>query len=267
MGDDIVIEIGLAMLTRRLTALLLLLAVVLVGAPGTAHAAVTPVVKVKTSSSTVFIGDTVTVSGSVTERSQGAKVRFQRYASGTWSTLLTSTVSSSRTYSFKPLVKYSSNSFRVVVSATRYIKTKGSPTVKVTGLKPPTAAELENVRSVILQQVNEARADASLAPLALSTGLNDVAQRWSQRMASTLKFAHNPNYAMQYPGSCNGAKAENIASGYQLNEVVDGWMNSSGHRANILNPAFTHLGIGYAVNPNDPGRFYRYYTQNFCQER
>jgi uncharacterized protein YkwD len=45
--------------------------------------------------------------------------------------------------------------------------------------------------------------------------------------------------------------AENIAKGYSTPKaVVDGWMNSSGHRANILNPSFTHIGVGYVKDGN-----------------
>ena len=50
---------------------------------------------------------------------------------------------------------------------------------------------------------------------------------------------------------------ENIAQGYSTPEaVVNGWMNSSGHRANILNASFTHMGVGYDANGH-------YWTQMF----
>ena len=252
------------MLTRRLTALLLPLAAVLVGAPGTAHAAVTPTVSIKVSSSAAFIGDTITVSGSVTGKSQGATVRFQRYASGAWHSLLSGKVASGRTYSFKPTIKFPSNSFRVLVAANKNVNQKASPSVSVKG---GDASKISDIRTVIRSQVNYERARRGIGKLSPSSPLDTVAQNWTQHMASTGDLMHNPNYAGQYPSDCNGAKAENIAAGHQPGKVVEGWMNSSGHRANILNPAFTHLGIGYAVNPNDPGRFYRYYTQNFCQKR
>ena len=50
---------------------------------------------------------------------------------------------------------------------------------------------------------------------------------------------------------------ENIAKGYKTPQaVVDGWMNSSGHRANILNASYTQIGVGYVANGN-------YWTQMF----
>ena len=53
--------------------------------------------------------------------------------------------------------------------------------------------------------------------------------------------------------------AENIAMGYKTPQaVVDGWMNSSGHRANILNASFNTIGVGYVAAGN-------YWTQMFVE--
>lgn len=59
------------------------------------------------------------------------------------------------------------------------------------------------------------------------------------------------------------AWAENVASGQQPNQVVAAWMNSPGHRANILNPRYTEIGVGFARDAS--GR--SYFTQNFHQPR
>ncbi|GAK00173.1 transporter [Geomicrobium sp. JCM 19055] len=54
--------------------------------------------------------------------------------------------------------------------------------------------------------------------------------------------------------------AENIAMGQQTSEqVMDGWMNSDGHRQNILDPELTHIGVGYEEDGN-------YWTQMFISE-
>jgi uncharacterized protein YkwD len=59
------------------------------------------------------------------------------------------------------------------------------------------------------------------------------------------------------------AAGENIAAGQKTaEEVMDGWMNSEGHRANILNPDFTHIGIGYVQG----GDYGTYWTQLFIQK-
>ena len=63
------------------------------------------------------------------------------------------------------------------------------------------------------------------------------------------------------------AAAENIAAGYRTpQEVVNGWMNSSGHRSNILNEELEYLGVGfYCDSENQSSKNYKYYwSQNFC---
>jgi len=58
------------------------------------------------------------------------------------------------------------------------------------------------------------------------------------------------------------ACGENIAAGYATPEaVVDGWMNSDGHRANILDPDYCDIGVGYAAV--DGSQYYHYWTQDF----
>src|SRR5687768_1250563 len=88
-------------------------------------------------------------------------------------------------------------------------------------------------------------------------------------MAAADFYAHNgPNgstpltrmNAAGFPGT--GAWGENIAVYYRDPEaVLRAWMDSPGHRANILDPAFTHLGIGAAVNP--ASRWGYYWTLDF----
>jgi hypothetical protein len=59
---------------------------------------------------------------------------------------------------------------------------------------------------------------------------------------------------------------KNIAAGYTTPQaVVNGWINSPGHRANMLNPNYQEIGIGYHYLSNDTGQvnYYHYWTQNF----
>ena len=76
-------------------------------------------------------------------------------------------------------------------------------------------------------------------------------------------FSHtSPTYGTPFQmmknfGITYRTAGENIARGQiSPKAVVDAWMNSSGHRANILNSSFTHIGVGYAENG-------RYWTQMF----
>jgi uncharacterized protein YkwD len=64
--------------------------------------------------------------------------------------------------------------------------------------------------------------------------------------------------------------AENIAAGYSSPEaVVEGWMNSQGHRDNILNCALREIGVGYYYLANDTGEvnYRHYWTQVFATPR
>nr|WP_227467372.1 CAP domain-containing protein [Nocardioides lijunqiniae] len=109
-----------------------------------------------------------------------------------------------------------------------------------------------------MRETNAYRDSQGLAALKPMAALNGVAQRWSVRMADTGRFEHNPDYAAQYPDGWSRA-AENIAMGYSRDRVVDAWIDSPGHRANLVG-AYTHLGIGVAWDRR--GR--PYYTQNFA---
>jgi len=122
--------------------------------------------------------------------------------------------------------------------------------------------------SRVLELTNVERQKAGLAPLALSTELSGAAQDYSQVLATTGCFEHTcgavPNFAKRaarsgYTGWT--ALAENIAAGYPTAEaVVSGWMNSPGHRANILSPSYTEIGVGVV---NGGGKFGTYWAEEF----
>lgn len=123
----------------------------------------------------------------------------------------------------------------------------------------PTPTELNNVRTQILNATNVARAQAGLPPLVANAALNNVAQNCSLSQANNNTMAHCPNYYDNYPGGWTSA-GENVASGYtSVQSLMTGWLNSPGHRANILTGSFTDLGVGYYFS--DSG--IPYYTQNF----
>ena len=116
----------------------------------------------------------------------------------------------------------------------------------------------------ITELVNEHRAAAGLAPVTYSAKISKAAQvraveieqsfshtRPDGRYFSTVFAEHGITY--RYSG-------ENIAWGQKSpEEVVTAWMNSAGHRANILNAKFTELGVGYRQN----ARGVNYFTQLF----
>lgn len=110
----------------------------------------------------------------------------------------------------------------------------------------------------ILVDTNVARAAQGLPALKQNTAIDAVAQAWAQKMASD-GFVHNPSYSTQIPAGWSLA-SENIAAGYSSATVVDAWLNSPGHRVNIMSAA-TDIGIGFFVAPNGTA----YSVQNFAQ--
>ncbi|WP_246031838.1 CAP domain-containing protein [Salibacterium salarium] len=115
----------------------------------------------------------------------------------------------------------------------------------------------------VVSLTNAEREKQGLSPLKQDSKLAEVAQTKSEDMSENEYFAHrSPNYGTPFDmledfGVEFTVAAENIASGQQTAEqVVEGWMNSEGHRKNIMNENLTHIGIGYEENG-------RYWTQMF----
>lgn len=116
----------------------------------------------------------------------------------------------------------------------------------------------------VIRLVNEIRVQNGLKALTTDAELCRGARAKSQDMADNRYFDHNspvygtPFQMMKSFGITYRTAGENIAYGYAApRTVMDGWMNSSGHRANILNAAYTRIGVGYVANGN-------YWTQWFA---
>lgn len=116
---------------------------------------------------------------------------------------------------------------------------------------PPSASPSTGGAQALFSSLNAARRSAGLAPLAYSASLESVASSWSASMAGSSSMTHNPSVSGQIPGGWK-AWGENVgyAGGYDDNAgtIHTGWMNSSGHRENILRGSFTQVGIGYVVD-------------------
>lgn len=132
--------------------------------------------------------------------------------------------------------------------------------------RPYTPAGLERAVAEVLALTNAERAAAALPPLAADPRLAAAAQAHSADMAGRDFYSHTtpegrePWDRARAAGAAHRATGENIACGQRTPaEVVRGWMDSPGHRANILTPGFTHLGVGYAPS----GRAGTYWTQLF----
>lgn len=117
--------------------------------------------------------------------------------------------------------------------------------------------------SKVIELTNAQRAKNGLAALKADSTLSKVARTKSTDMQQKNYFSHtSPTYGspfnmMQSFGVTYRTAGENIAKGQPSPEqVVNAWMNSEGHRRNILNKDYTHIGVGFASNGN-------YWTQEF----
>jgi uncharacterized protein YkwD len=136
-------------------------------------------------------------------------------------------------------------------------------------------ADLGAVRTAVLSRVNAERRAAGLAPLAANTLLDRAAQRHAEDMLRRSYFSHKGLdgstilervQATGYPARTVG---ENIAEGqFSVDQVMEGWMDSPGHRRNILERNFRELGVGVARGVSEPGRRHRIiWVQNFGRKR
>lgn len=127
-------------------------------------------------------------------------------------------------------------------------------------------AQVSSVIQQVVDLTNAERAKEGLAPLKIDSALTKSAQLKSQDMKDNNYFSHtSPTYGspfdqMKTLGISYKSAAENIAMGQRSpQEVVQGWMNSAGHRANIMNGSYTHIGVGLS----DSGY---YWTQQFISK-
>ena len=131
---------------------------------------------------------------------------------------------------------------------------------------PEKDSEASNFESEVIRLVNAERAKYGLSELKEDWQLSRVARYKSEDMRENKYFSHtSPTYGSPFEmiknfGIPYKSAGENIAKGQKTPAaVVNAWMNSSGHRKNILSTSFTHIGVGYADNGN-------YWTQMFISK-
>lgn len=128
---------------------------------------------------------------------------------------------------------------------------------------PTTDNAVLSYEQEVVRLVNEIRVKNGLKTLTHDWELSRVARYKSQDMRDNRYFSHtSPVYGSPFQmiksfGLTYRSAGENIAKGQATPQaVVNAWMNSSGHRANILNASYTHIGVGYVADG-------KYWTQMF----
>ncbi|MDD4680332.1 MAG: CAP domain-containing protein [Clostridia bacterium] len=136
-----------------------------------------------------------------------------------------------------------------------------APTPAPTQEPPASGYQLSASEQKMIDLVNQERAKAGVAALKVDLELSRVARIKSQDMKDNNYFSHtSPTYGSPFEmmknfGISYRSAGENIAKHSSVESAHAGLMNSDGHRKNILNPSFTHIGIGIVDN--------RYFTQMF----
>jgi uncharacterized protein YkwD len=140
----------------------------------------------------------------------------------------------------------------------------GSTVAKAKAHPPAAPAKSLSAEDLAVRLTNNQRAQHGCAPLRLDPRLRTAARRHSEDMHLRHYFDHNsldgtsPWDRIKAAGY-GSPGAENIARGYATAQaVVDGWMKSPGHRANILNCSLKAVGIGVEHGPSGP-----WWTQDF----
>ena len=167
---------------------------------------------------------------------------------------------------------------QTVASAPTSTETPAPPstTVQTTVISTTTTVPLpadvdQTWRQEVLKLTNQERSKQGLGPLAICPTLDNAAQMHAEAMKEEGFFEHENPFTGEDPSS-RGEQAgygpyvgENIAMGYQTpREVVRGWMDSPGHRENILS-SYLHLGVGISNGGSGkygPGGWF-YWVQNF----
>lgn len=134
-------------------------------------------------------------------------------------------------------------------SATNTLRPSDTPTSIPT--TQPSQTPLPAYTSEVISLVNQERSLQKLPALTINTTLMTNAEAWSVFMAENDVFRHS-EYTI----------GENIGAGYPTpEEVVAGWMDSPGHRANILSESFTQVGAGYVYS--SASTYKHYWTLQF----
>jgi uncharacterized protein YkwD len=135
----------------------------------------------------------------------------------------------------------------LVITASTFVALGAAPAALADSPNPPLMDQ-------VVALTNQQRAAAGLGQLSVNPSLTQAAQSYADLMTSTGCFAHTcgpqPDFTQRiltagYSSNWTNL-GENLAEGFGSNAqaVVDGWMKSPEHRANILNPGFSEIGVG-----------------------
>src|SRR4051794_13124742 len=109
----------------------------------------------------------------------------------------------------------------------------------------PAGAATPSAATQFIADINHSRAARHLRPVAANSELNAVALKWASTMAKHRSLSHNPDLATAVHHW--SGLAENVGMGQAVWQLHVAFMNSAAHKANILNPAYSQVGVGVVV--------------------
>lgn len=130
-----------------------------------------------------------------------------------------------------------------------------APRAAAPAMAPASDPGLE---SQFVSRINSLRSSKGLSQLQVSGELQGVARRWTDRMVGAGQISHNPNLGSEVSGSWTKL-GENVGVGYDVDGLMQAFINSPAHYSNLVDPVWTHVGVGVTVVGD--GRLYT--THNF----
>jgi uncharacterized protein YkwD len=112
--------------------------------------------------------------------------------------------------------------------------------------------------SQFVSRINSLRASKGLSQLQVSGQLQGVARNWTEQMVQAGQISHNPNLGSQVSGNWTKL-GENVGVGYDVDGLMQAFINSSAHYKNLVDPAWNYVAVGVTIASD--GRMYT--THNF----
>ena len=143
----------------------------------------------------------------------------------------------------------------VIANFPVFVGTEIPRQVRLSGVADGGGRDVESVRPELIEMLNETRRGAGLPELTEHAGLREVALGHSRDMVANDYIGHQsprsgtPADRVRTSGLQSGLVLENIGRGYSAAEIHRGLMESPGHRANLVNPDVSHVGIGVVAQP------------------
>ena len=109
------------------------------------------------------------------------------------------------------------------------------------------SVDTTSVEQQFVAKINDLRASKGLGQLTVDAQLTSIARAWSANMAKAGAISHNPNLGTQVTESWVKL-GENVGTGADVSTLFQAFVNSPHHYANLVDPAFTHLGVGVVIS-------------------